>query len=283
VGAAHIARAIEAKTYRSNLIESRIREMMGRGILRIETTGTAAGEVNGLAVLDLGDISFGRPSRITASVGLGRDGIVDIEREAKMGGRLHSKGVLILGGFLIDRYAQANPISLSARLVFEQSYDTIDGDSASSAELYALLSAISGLPIKRGLAVTGSVNQRGEVQAIGGVNEKIEGAFEVCRLKGLTGEQGVIIPKANVAHLMLKEQVVETAREGGFHIYAVSTVDEGIELLTGVPAGRRQQDGTFPEGTVNYLVQKRLRELAEKMRGFGSASPPGLLSQGLHG
>ncbi|MGE5483975.1 MAG: Lon protease family protein [Ignavibacteriales bacterium] len=271
VGATHISRAIEAKTYRSNLIESRIREMTARGILKIETTGSSVGEVNGLAVIDLGDISFGKPSRITASVGLGRDGIVDIEREAKLGGRLHSKGVLILGGFLIDRYGQNNPISLSARLVFEQNYEMIDGDSASSAELYALLSALSGLPVRRGLAVTGSVNQRGEVQAIGGVNEKIEGVFEVCKMKGLTGDQGVIIPEANVKHLMLKEQVVETAREGGFHIYGVSTIDQGIELLTGVPAGGRREDGSFPEGTVNHLVQKRLRELAEKIRGFGVA------------
>jgi predicted ATP-dependent protease len=205
-------------------------------------------------------------------VGLGRDGIIDIEREVKLGGRLHSKGVMILGGYLTSLFAQDTPLSLSARLVFEQSYDMVDGDSASSAELYALLSAIACIPIKRGLAVTGSVNQRGEVQAIGGVNQKIEGFFEVCKLKGLTGEQGVIIPESNVEHLMLKEQVVETVREGGFHIYAVKTIDEGIEILTGMPAGKRQPDGSFPEGTVFHLVQKRLQEMAERIRRLGAES-----------
>ncbi|NPV70550.1 MAG: AAA family ATPase [Firmicutes bacterium] len=270
VGPGHVVRAIESKVYRSNLIESRLREMTTRGILKVETTGSAVGEINGLSVISLGDIAFGRPSRITASVGLGRDGIIDIEREAKLGGRLHSKGVMILGGYLTAHFAQAFPLSLSARLVFEQSYDMVDGDSASSAELYALLSAISGVPIRRGMAVTGSVNQRGEVQAIGGVNEKIEGFFEVCRLKGLTGDQGVIIPESNVEHLMLKEQVVETVREDGFHVYAVKTIGDGIEILTGMPAGERQPDGSFPEGTVYHLVQKRLQEMSDRIRKLGT-------------
>ena len=271
IEAGHINKAIEAKVYRCNLIESRLREMTARGILRIETSGSAVGEVNGLTVIDLGDIAFGRPSRITATVGPGRDGIIDIEREARLGGRLHSKGVLILGGYLTERFAKEFPLSLSARLVFEQSYDMVEGDSASAAELYALLSSISGVPIKRGLAVTGSVNQKGEVQAIGGVNEKIEGFFEACRLRGLTGEQGVVIPESNVKHLMLKEQLVETVREGGFHIYAVRTIDEGLEVLTGIPAGARGADGSFPDGTVNGLVERRLREFAERVRGFGAA------------
>jgi lon-related putative ATP-dependent protease len=267
----HVKRAIEAKTYRSNLVESRLQEMIARGILKISTSGAAVGEINGLSVLSLGDFMFGKPSRITASVTLGREGIVDIERAVSLGGPLHSKGVMILGGCLAHKYAKDMPLSLSSRLVFEQSYGLIDGDSASSAELYALLSALSGLPIKRGFAVTGSVNQWGEVQAIGGVNEKIEGFFEVCKIHGLTREQGVIIPESNVRHLMLKEQVVETVSKGGFHIWAVSTIDEGIEILTGVSAGTMQPDGSYPEGTVNHLVQQRLRQMAEQLRRFSPA------------
>ena len=265
----HVVKAIEAKAYRSNLIESRLRELVARGIIKIATRGTATGDINGLSVLDTGDFTFGRPSRITASVGPGREGIIDIERSVMLGGPLHSKGVLILGGYLTHRFARKIPLSMAARLVFEQSYGIIDGDSASSAEIYAMLSALSGIPVKRGIAVTGSVNQWGEVQAIGGVNEKIEGFFEICKIDGLTGDHGVIIPESNVKSLALKEQLVETVREGGFHIWAVSRIDEGIELLTGVPAGSELDGGGFPEGTVNYKVQERLVELAEKMRKYG--------------
>ena len=197
-----------------------------------------------------------------------REGLIDIEREAKLGGPIYTKGVMILSGYLAEKYAQDKPLTLSARLVFEQSYSQVEGDSASSTELYALLSSLSGLPIKQGIAVTGSISQKDEVQAIGGVNEKIEGFFEVCKAKGLTGEQGVIIPESNVKNLMLKEEVIEAVREGKLHIWPVKTIDEGIEILTGVKAGRRGKDGTFEEGTVNYLVDKRLKELAERMREF---------------
>jgi predicted ATP-dependent protease len=199
---------------------------------------------------------------------VGRDGIVDIERQSEMGGPTHTKGVLILGGYLANKYAQDKPLSLSAKLVFEQSYGGVDGDSASSTELYAILSALSGLPIRQSIAVTGSVNQRGEVQAIGGVNEKLEGFFEVCKAKGLTGGQGAMIPASNVQNLMLKEEILEAAEAGKFTIVAAKTIDEGIEFLTGVPAGERQADGSFKEGTVNYLVNKRLEEMADTVRKF---------------
>ena len=269
VTAAHVQQAIEEKFYRSNLIQERVNEMIERGTIMIDVVGEEVGQVNGLSVSSLGDIAFGRPSRITASIGLGREGLVDIEREAKLAGPIHTKGVMILSGYLADKYAQDKPLSLSARLVFEQSYSEVEGDSASSTELYAILSRLSGLPIKQGIAVTGSINQKGEVQSIGGVNEKIEGFFEICQANGLTGEQGVLIPESNVQNLMLKEEVLEAVREGKFHLWSVKTVDEGIEILTGVKAGARQEDGTFEEGSVNDLVDKRLRDLAEKMQEFG--------------
>jgi predicted ATP-dependent protease len=205
---------------------------------------------------------------VTASIGLGREGVVDIEREAKMGGPIHTKGVLILSGYLNEKYAQDKPLSLSARLVFEQSYGGVEGDSASSTELYAMISALSGLPIRQSLAVTGSVNQKGEVQAIGGVNEKIEGFFEVCKAKGFTGQHGVMIPESNVQNLMVKEEIVEAVKARQFHVYSVKTIDEGIEVLTGTKAGERREDGTFKEGTVNYRVDKRLKEMAEKLKEF---------------
>ncbi len=264
----HVKKAIEEKIYRSNLIQEKIQEMIQRNIYLIDTEDEAVGQVNGLSVISLGDFSFGRPSRVTASTGMGRDGIIDIEREAELGGRIHTKGVMILSGYLAKKYAQDKPLSLSARLVFEQSYEGVEGDSASSTELYAILSSLSGLPIKQNFAITGSVNQNGEVQAIGGVNHKIEGFFEVCKAKGLTGQQGVLIPESNTQNLMLKEEVVEAVKEGKFHIYPVKTIDEGIEILTGVKAGERQPDGTFEEGTVNYLVDKTLKEMAEKMKEF---------------
>jgi lon-related putative ATP-dependent protease len=264
----HVERALEERVYRSSLIQRKIEEMIARGIILIDTEGEAVGQVNGLSVVDLGDYSFGRPNRVTATVGLGREGVIDIEREARLGGPIHTKGVLILSGFLNERYARHKPLSLSARLVFEQSYSGVEGDSASSAELYAILSALSGVPIRQCLAVTGSVNQKGEVQAIGGVNEKIEGFYQVCKVKGLNGRQGVIIPESNVQNLVLRDEVVEAIRAGKFHIYPVRTIDEGIEILTGLRAGERRPDGTFEEGTINYLVQRRLEEMAEAIKEY---------------
>jgi predicted ATP-dependent protease len=265
---AHVMKAVEEKIYRSNLIQEKIKEMITRGLFLVDTVGQRIGQVNGLSVMGLGDFAFGRPSRVTASVGLGREGVTDIERESKMGGPIHTKGVLILGGFLTDKYAQDKPLSLSARLVFEQSYEGVEGDSASCTELYAILSALAELPIKQNFAVTGSVNQKGEVQAIGGVNEKIEGYFEVCKAKGMKGDEGVLIPASNVQNLMLKEEVVEAVRQGKFHIYPIKTIDEGIEMLTGINAGGRKSDGSFPPDTVNYRVDKRLKKMAETMAKF---------------
>ena len=264
----HIVKAIDERTYRSSLVQEKIQEYIRRGVFLIDTDGEKVGQVNGLSVVSLGDIEFGQPSRVTSTVAVGRGGIMDIEREAAMGGPIHTKGVLILSGYLASKYAQDKPLSLSARLVFEQNYSGVDGDSASSTELYAILSSLSGLPLKQYLAVTGSVNQKGDVQAIGGVNEKLEGFFEVCRAKGLTGRQGAMIPASNVENLMLKEEVVEAAKAGEFRIFPVKTIDEGIEVLTGVRAGERRSGGTFEEGTVNYLVDKRLREMAETFREY---------------
>ena len=264
----HIKKAIEEKVYRSKLIQEKIQEMIKRGFFLIDTVQEEVGQVNGLSVMGLGDFAFGNPSRVTASIGLGREGVIDIEREAKMGGPIHTKGVLILSGYLNDKYTRDKPLSLSARLVFEQNYEGVEGDSASSTELYSILSALSGLPIKQTIAVTGSVNQKGEVQAIGGVNEKIEGFFEVCRLQGLTGPQGVMIPESNVQNLMLKEEVVQAVKEGKFNIYSVKTIDEGVEFLTGTKAGERHADGTFEEGTVNYLVDKQLTQMANKLKEY---------------
>jgi lon-related putative ATP-dependent protease len=265
---AHVRRAIEERIYRSNLVQERQRELIERGTLLIDVQGQAIGQVNGLTVIDLGDFAFGRPVRITASLGLGRDGVVDIQREAQLSGKIHTKGVMILGGYLTEKYAHDKPLTLSSRLVFEQSYEEVEGDSASSAELYAILSQLSGLPIQQGLAVTGSVNQKGEVQAIGGVNEKIEGFFEACRIKGLTDKQGVLIPASNVSNLMLKEEVIAAVGQSQFHIYPVRTIDDGIAILTGTPAGERGADGEFPESTVNARVNQKLRELAEGMKEF---------------
>jgi len=268
VSAADVAHALDEKVYRSNQIQQLLEEMIGEGTLLIDTEGTQVGQVNGLAVLSLGDYAFGKPSRITAIIHVGNAGVVNIDREAKMGGRIHNKGAMILAGYLGGKYAGDLPLALSASITFEQVYEEIEGDSASSTELYALLSGLSGFPLRQDLAVTGSVNQHGQVQAIGGVNEKIEGYFDVCRLTGLTGRQGVIIPQSNARHLMLRDDVVAAAREGKFHIYTVATIDDGIALLTGHPAGERAPDGTYPDGTVNAAVQLRLRELAKKEKGF---------------
>jgi len=264
-----VERALQERFYRSSLIAERIRDLIAEGTLVVQTEGMEVGQVNGLVVRNLGDITFGHPTRITARTYMGQEGVVNIERESRLSGRIHDKGVLILQGYLAWKYAQAHPLSLGATLCFEQSYEGVEGDSASSTELYALLSSLSGLPVRQDLAVTGAVDQRGQVQAIGGVNEKIEGWYEVCKARGLTGTQGVIIPEANLKHLMLKPEVVEAVRQGRFHIYAVRTVDEGISLLTGVPAGERGPDGRYPEGTVNERVARRLRELAEGIRAFG--------------
>jgi len=264
----HIKKAIEEKVYRSKLIQEKIQEMIKRGFFLIDTVQEKVGQVNGLSVMGMGDFAFGNPSRVTASIGVGREGVIDIEREAKMGGPIHTKGVLILSGYLNDKYIRDKPLSLSARLVFEQNYEGVEGDSASSTELYSILSALSGRPIKQNIAVTGSVNQKGEVQAIGGVNEKIEGFFEVCKLQGLTGQQGVMIPESNVQNLMLKEEVLEAVKAGKFNIYSVKTIDEGIEFLTRTKAGELQANGTFEEGTINYLVNKQLTEMADKLKDY---------------
>lgn len=264
----HIERALEEKVYRGNLIEQKMEKMIEEGTILVDTDGEKVGQINGLSVLALGDFAFGKPSRITVSVGVGKKGIIDIEREAQMGGPIHTKGVQILSGFLHDRYAKDVPLSLTARLVFEQSYSGVEGDSASSTELYALLSALSGKPISQHFAVTGSVNQMGEVQAIGGVNEKLEGFYQLCKARGLDGKHGAMIPASNVKHLMLKQEIVDAVKKGKFHIYPVSTIDEGIEVLTGTPAGKLGKNGKYPEGTINRLVQDRLSELAEKVKGY---------------
>jgi lon-related putative ATP-dependent protease len=264
----HIRKQLEEKDYRSNMIQQKIQEMIDEGTILIDVDGKKGGQLNGLAVLSVGDFVFGRPSRITSSIGVGREGIIDIERLAEMGGATHTKGMMIISGFLHDRYANDVPLSLSARVVFEQSYSGIDGDSASSTELYALLSELSGVSIRQNIAVTGSVNQKGEVQAIGGVNYKIEGFYETCKLVGLTGEQGCMIPYANVHNLMLKEEVVEAVKQGKFHIWAVRTIDEGIEVLTGVAAGKKGRDGSYPEGTINGLVKRRLNDMAQAVKEF---------------
>ncbi|MBK8902598.1 MAG: AAA family ATPase [Anaerolineaceae bacterium] len=272
VTAPDVQKALDAQIYRSSRIRERIQETILRDTILIDTAGTAVGQINALSVIMLDNYAFGRPSRITARVRLGKGDVVDIERQVELGGPIHSKGVLILVGFLGARYAAERPLSLAATLVFEQSYSGVDGDSASSAELYALLSALADVPLKQSLAVTGSVNQRGQVQAIGGVNEKIEGFFDVCQARGLTGEQGVLIPAANVTHLMLRQDVVTAAATGQFHIYPVATVDEGLELLTGRPAGEPDAKGSYPAESVNGRIVHRLNNLADQARHF--ASPP---------
>ncbi len=266
VSAADVQRAVDALERRSDRIRNRLQEEILRGTLLIDTRGERIGQVNGLAVMRLGSYAFGQPHRITARVRLGGGKVVDIERESELGGPIHSKGVLILSGFLAGRYAVNRPLSLAASLVFEQSYGGVEGDSASSAELYALLSALAEAPLKQSLAVTGSVNQHGEVQAIGGVNEKIEGFFDVCRARGLSGEQGVLIPEANVKHLMLRHDVVKAVAAGSFHVYPVATIDQGLEILTGLPAGERGPGGQFAEGSVNARVEHRLVDYAERLR-----------------
>ena len=268
VRAKDVQQAVSAQIRRSDRIRERMLEEIHRDTILIDTQGERTGQINGLSVLRLGNFAFGKPSRITVSVGLGRGELVDIEREVALGGPLHSKGVLILSGFLSERFAGSRPLSLKASLVFEQSYGGIDGDSASSAELYGLISALAEAPINQGLAVTGSVNQHGEVQAIGGVNEKIEGFFDVCNARGLSGHQGVLIPAANAKHLMLRNDVIAAAESGKFHIYAVKTIDQGIEILTGIPAGRRNRKDEWASGSINQRVEARLAALASAARRF---------------
>jgi len=262
----HVQKAIDERIYRSNLVEERVREMIADATVMVDTSGAVVGQINGLSVSSIGDYMFGRPSRITATHRLGEGEVVDIEREVEMGGPIHSKGVLILAGYLGSKYASERPLSLTARLVFEQSYSGVEGDSASSAELYCLLSSLSGVPIQQRFAVTGSVNQRGQVQAIGGVNEKIEGYFAVCEALGLKGDETVLIPRSNVRNLMLNPKVCDAMAAGRFHVIPVTTIDEGISILTGTPAGDLSEDGTYPEGTVNRKVIDRLALLAEKAR-----------------
>ena len=264
----HVRQSVAHKVYRLNLVEERIRDMVAEGTLLLQLTGSVAGQVNGLAVYDLGDFSFGRPTRITAQTFAGREGVINIEREASLSGRTHDKGVLILSGYLGAKHGREKPLALSASLCFEQSYDGVDGDSASSAEVYAILSSLSGLGLRQDMAVTGSVNQKGEIQPIGGVNQKIEGMFDVCRVFGLTGDQGVVIPHQNVRNLMLRDDVVDAIREGKFHVYAIKTIDEGLEILTGHPAGERQADGGYPKGSVSHLVEERLQGLHQSMLGY---------------
>jgi lon-related putative ATP-dependent protease len=270
-----VQRAIDAWIYRSDRIRERMQDEIHRGTILIDTQGEKVGQVNGLSVIQLGEFAFGRPNRITSRVRLGKGEVVDIEREVEMGGPIHSKGVLILAGFLGARYATDQPLSLSASLVFEQSYSGIEGDSASSAELYALLSAIGGVPIKQSLAVTGSVNQHGQVQPIGGVNEKIEGFFDTCKRRGLSGDQGVLIPSSNMKHLMLRQDVIDAVKEGQFHIYPVDSIDQGIEILTGISAGEPDEEGKYPEESINGKVYSRLAELAEKQRRFSASGSAG--------
>jgi predicted ATP-dependent protease len=268
VRAAHVRGALSSKMERHNLIETRIREMIQEGTLLVDVEGARVGQVNGLSVLEIGGYSFGKPVRITATAALGKAGLINIEREANLSGRFHDKGMHIIAGYLRSKFAQDKPLSLAASICFEQSYSGVDGDSASSTEIYALASALSGLPLRQDIAVTGSINQQGDIQAIGGVNEKIEGFFDVCRIKGLTGTQGVMMPESNVEDLMLREDVLEAVAAGKFHVWPVAKVEQGIELLTGMAAGKKNGDGKFEPGTVLALIDERLHAMAHTMKEF---------------
>ncbi len=271
VGREDLTKAIDEKTFRSNLYEQLIQEMIDEGTILIDCGGKAVGQINGLSVYQIGDYSFGKPTRLTAQVGVGDKGVINIEREAHMSGRVHDKGVLILSGYLHGKYGRNQPLSLFASICFEQSYSGVDGDSASSTELYAILSSLVEIPLKQFIAVTGSINQKGVIQPIGGANEKIEGFFDTCKVNGLSGDQGAIIPHQNVQNLMLKDEIIQAVREGTFHIYPIETVDEGMEILTDLEAGKLREDGTYPEGTVHDLVQRRLDEMAEIVLRRGGA------------
>jgi predicted ATP-dependent protease len=268
ITAVHVREALDAKIERHNLLETKIREMIEQNLLFIDTTGERVGQVNGLSVLEIGGYAFGKPVRITASVALGKTGIINIERESNLSGRFHDKGVQIISGYIRRTFAQDKPLSLSSSLCFEQSYSGVDGDSASSTEVYALLSALSDIPIRQEFAVTGSVNQQGDVQPIGGVNQKIEGFYDVCRLKGLTGTQGVLIPAENVDDLMLRDEVIEAVAKGQFHIYPVGRIEQGIEILTGVCAGKKDSAGKFEPESVFGRADARLNQMAMTLRDF---------------
>jgi lon-related putative ATP-dependent protease len=263
-----LASAIAQRRKRFNLAEEKYRESIERDVVMVDTRGKRVGQVNGLAVFDLGDYSFGKPCRITASVGVGRSGVVNIERESGLSGSIHDKGVYIVSGFLRERFGQKHPLAMNASVCFEQSYTEIDGDSASSTEVYAILSCLSDLPLRQGVAVTGSVNQRGDIQPIGGINDKIEGFFDICRARGLGGNQGVIIPVGNLPHLMLHQELIDAVKNRKFHVWAVSTIDEGMEILTGVQAGKPDRKGNYPQGTINRRVADRLEQMAEALRGY---------------
>lgn len=269
----HVVKAIEERIERVNLIEEKIQEMITDGTIMIDTEGAKPGQVNGLSVYDLGEYVFGKPSRITAKTALGRSGVINIEREAELSGRTHNKGVAILAGYLRGKFAQDKPLVMSASICFEQSYSGVDGDSASSTEIYAILSSLSGVPLRQDLAVTGSVNQNGEVQPIGGVNQKIEGFYDVCKARGLTGTQGVLIPYQNIKDLMLRQDVLDAVKAKKFRIYPVKTIDEGVEILAGVKAGKRRNSGDFEPGTINFLVDARLREFAQRWKELSEESP----------
>ncbi len=254
----HVQKALDEKIYRWNLIQVRIEEMIELGTILIDTDSAKVGHVNGPFVVDLGDYQFGRPNRITATLAPGRDGIVDIEREVKLGGPIHSKGILILSGYLLKKYSLGKPITLAARPVFEQTYQGIEGDIASAAELFAVISALSEVPPKQSIAVTGSVNQQGEIQSIGGINQKIEESYDVCKAMQFNGNQGVVIPKSNITNLLLRDDVIESAESGGFHVWAVESIDQGIEVLTGLKASKLKSDGTFTRNSFNEHVRQRL-------------------------
>ena len=268
VRAAHVRGALSSKMERHNLIETRIREMIQEGTLLVDVEGRSVGQVNGLSVLEIGGYSFGKPVRITATAALGKTGLINIEREANLSGRFHDKGVHIIAGYLRSQFAQDKPLSLAASICFEQSYSGVDGDSASSTEIYALASALSSLPLRQDIAVTGSINQQGEIQAIGGVNEKIEGFFDVCRIKGLTGTQGVMMPASNVEDLMLREDILDAVTAGKFHVWPIANVEQGIELLTGCAAGKRNGQGKFEPDSVLGLIDARLHSMAKTLKEF---------------
>jgi ATP-dependent Lon protease len=268
VRAAHVRSALASKMERHNLVETRVREMVEEGTLLVDVNGSCVGQVNGLSVMEIGGYCFGKPVRITASAALGKSGLINIERESNLSGRFHDKGVHIIAGFLRQSFAQNKPLSLAASICFEQSYSGVDGDSASSTEIYALLSALSEKPLRQDIAVTGSMNQRGDIQPIGGVNEKIEGFFDTCRILGLNGKQGVMIPASNVEDLMLREDILDSVASGNFHIWPISRVEQGIELLTGTEAGTRNGDGRFAAGTVFACVDQRLSEMARIQKEF---------------
>ena len=271
--ASDVEKAIEKKIYRSSLVEERVQELIKKDIFWVETKGQKVGQINGLAILQTGDHMFGKPGRITANVSMGREGVITIDRESRLSGNIHTKGVIILSSYLREHFAQDRPLTLTASLCFEQTYGMVDGDSASSTELFAILSAISGVPIYQGIAVTGSVSQKGEIQPIGGVTRKIEGFFDICKHKGLNGKHGVIIPSKNVKELMLRKDVVDAVKAGKFHVYPIKTIEEGIEILTGMKAGKRRKDGTYSKGTLFRLVDDRLKDLAEKAKAFAKEKP----------